>query len=164
MAKKYGCARTKRIKLVLLAGFWLQNEEVTRCHKRQKDDLDIINPRLAAIRSDGDQSQHGGVSGIGPWCQAGITVILLSDAVQAFAMTAEAAYKSGVRIMSAVSPRVWASAPTADILSNWWGDDVDVAQLLREGRKYDSAYDAGLIRKEIGFTADNSMKRFFAWP
>lgn len=137
-------------------------EEVTRYCQRQKEDLDIINLRLAAIRADNDQGQPGGVSALGQWCLAGITVMVLSDAVKAFAMAAEAPYKPGVRIMNAVSPRVWASAPTADILRNWWGSDVDVSHFLKKGHEYDSVYDARLIKKEIGFTADNSIKRFLS--
>ncbi len=51
----------------------------------------------------------------------------LQDAVRAFSMAAESAYKPGVRIMNATGPKAWVADPVADILSNWWGNDVDLS-------------------------------------
>lgn len=131
-------------------------EEVTKYHQRQKDDIDVINLRLASV---GAQAyEPGGLHPIGEWCLGGITQMLLSDAVRAFTMAAEAPYKPGVRIMNATTPKAWNTVPTAEILSNWWGNDVDVSHFRKKGHEFDSAYDVSLIKKELGFVAEKSME------
>ena len=73
-------------------------------------------------------------------------------------MAAEAPYKPGVRIMNATTPKAWNTVPTAEILRNWWGNDVDVSHFLKKGHEFDSAYDVSLIKKELGFVAEKSME------
>ena len=57
------------------------------------------------------------------------------------------------RIMNATGPRAWVADPVADILRNWWGDDVDLSFFEQAGHAYDSVYDVRRIRQELGFVA-----------
>jgi uncharacterized protein involved in copper resistance len=77
----------------------------------------------------------------------------LSDAVRAFRMAAESSHTPGVRILNAAGPLAWVKDPTADILRNWWGADVDLSVLESEGHRYDSTYDVGEIEQQLGFVA-----------
>ena len=133
-------------------------EEVTKYYQRQKEDLDVINLRLAAICENDNPGAPGGVRPISDWCLAGLTMMLPGDAVRAFAMAAEAPYKPGVRILNATAPRAWTAAPTAEILRNWWGNDVDLSHYQKKGHEFDSAYDVSRIKKEIGFVAERSLQ------
>ena len=36
---------------------------------------------------------------------------------------------------------MWATAPTADLLENWWGDQVDLSYFREPGNEYHGAYD-----------------------
>ena len=53
----------------------------------------------------------------------------------------------------AAGPKVWASVPTAEILRNWWGNDIDLSHFDRPGHKHDSVYDVRRIAAELGFVA-----------
>jgi nucleoside-diphosphate-sugar epimerase len=134
-------------------------EEVTRYYARQNDGLDVINLRLATIGPDEPAVPLKKVGPLHEWSLAGITVMCLSDAVRAFSLAAEAPHKPGVRVMNAVGPRAWVQDPVADILRNWWGDDVDVSAFRRPGHEWDSVFDAGRIEQELGFVAQRLPQR-----
>ena len=94
---------------------------------------------------------------VGPlrqWALGSITLMARSDAVRAFTLAAEAAPQPGVRIMNAAGPRAWVGDPVADILRNWWGDDVDVSFFEQPGHEYDSVYDVSRVREVLGFEAE----------
>ena len=78
--------------------------------------------------------------------------MLLRDAVRAFRLAAESDHKPGVRIMNAAGPRAWVKEPVADVLSAWWGQDVDLSH-FRSDRRYDSVYRVERIESELGFVA-----------
>ena len=73
--------------------------------------------------------------------------------IRAFRMAAESSHAPGVRILNAAGPQAWVKDPTADILRNWWGADVDLSVLESEGHRYDSTYDVGEIEQQLGFVA-----------
>jgi nucleoside-diphosphate-sugar epimerase len=77
-----------------------------------------------------------------------------SDAVRALSLAIEAPYKPGMRIMNATGPKAWAADPVAEILRNWWGDEVDVSYFEQPGHEHDSVYRVDRIRKELGFVAE----------
>ena len=81
-------------------------------------------------------------------------MMVLDDAVRAFAMAAESPLKPGVRILNTASPKVWSTAPTAEILRNWWGKDVDLSFYEKTANKFAGAYDVSAIKREIGFEAE----------
>jgi UDP-glucose 4-epimerase len=128
-------------------------EEVTKYMWRQNDDLDIINLRLSTVIPDENQTRVSGVRPLGQWCIGGITIMMLTDAVRAFTLAAEAEYQPGVRIMNTAGPKVWASAPTAEILRNWYGDEVDVSYFEQPGNEYKGVYDVSTVKQELGFEA-----------
>ena len=128
-------------------------EEVTKCMWRQNEALDVINLRLSTVIGDENQSKVGGLRPLGQWSLGGITIMMLSDAVRAFTLAAEAPYQPGVRILNTAGPRVWASAPTADILRNWYGDSVDVSYFEQPGNEFKGVYDVSRVRRELGFEA-----------
>lgn len=129
-------------------------EEITRYYHRQNEALDVTNLRLATIADDAALPPPRRVSPLGPWCLGGITVMARSDAVRAFTLALEAPHAPGVRTMNAAPPRAWAAEGVADVLRNWWGDDVDLTHYLRPGHEYDSVYDVRRIRDELGFVAE----------
>lgn len=134
-------------------------EEVTRYHARQHDDIDVINLRLSSVIPDeGSRLKPQGIRPLGQWALGSLTVMLLPDAVRAFSIAALASPKPGVRILSTTAERAWATAPTADVLANWWGDDVDVSFYRQDGNAYKSAYDVRGVRDELGFSADRTME------
>lgn len=133
-------------------------EEVTRYYQRQEETLDVINLRLSSVRPDENPGQPTGVRALGQWALGSITVMLLADAVRAFTLAAEAPYQPGVRILNATAARAWASAPTADILRHWWGDETDLSYFAQPGNDYASAYDVRAIERELGFTATATLQ------
>lgn len=133
-------------------------EEITRYYQRQVETLDVINLRLSSVRPDDTPGQPGGVRPLGAWVLAGITVMVLADAVRAFTLAAEAPYKPGVRTLNATAARAWVSAPTAEILRNWWGNEVDLSYFEQPGHEYASAYDVSAIARELDFTATATLQ------
>jgi nucleoside-diphosphate-sugar epimerase len=131
-------------------------EEVTRYHHRQNANIDVINLRLSSVCSDASLPQPQGVTPLGPWALGGIAVMALSDAVRAFVAAAEAPPKPGVRVMNAAGPKAWVSIPVAQILRNWWGDDVDLSHFEKSGHEFDSVFDVARIRDELGFVAEKT--------
>jgi len=129
-------------------------EEVTRYYQRQSEDLDVINFRLAAISPDQDLPSGMALGPLGQWSLGAITRMALSDTVRAFSLAAEATLKPGLRIMNAAGPKAWVSVPVADMLKNWWGNEVDVSHFEQPGHEYDSVYDVTRIREELGFEAE----------
>lgn len=128
-------------------------EEITKYYQRQNEHIDVINLRLASIAPDERMPKLVEVGPLGPWGLGGITVMVLSDAVRAFLMAAEAPPKPGVRIMNAAAPMAWVRDPLADILQRWWGDEVDVQHFRQPGHEYDSVFDVARIKRELDFEA-----------
>ncbi|HOK04175.1 MAG TPA: NAD(P)-dependent oxidoreductase [Victivallales bacterium] len=133
-------------------------EEVTKYYQRQNPDIDVINLRLAAICPDNNPAELVGITPIKQWALGGLSMMMLSDAVKVFSLAVENPYKNGVRIMNATAPLAWSNEPTADILRNWWGDDVDLFYYENPTNKYASAYDTRMIIKELGFIAETTCK------
>jgi len=129
-------------------------EEVTKYMSLQNEDLDVINLRLSTVIGDENQSRVSGVRPLGQWSLGGITIMMLTDAVRLFTLAAEAEYQAGVRIMNATGPKVWGSAPTAEILRNWYGDEVDVSYFEQPGNEFKGVYDVSLVKQELGFEAE----------
>ena len=132
-------------------------EEITRYYQRQNAALDVTCLRLSSVQPDDKPSKPSGVRPLGQWALGGITVMLLADAVRVFTLATEAPYKPGLRILNATASKSWASAPTADILRNWWGNDVDVSYFEQPGNEYKSAYDVRSIEQALGFTATATL-------
>ncbi|MDF1514344.1 MAG: NAD(P)-dependent oxidoreductase [Anaerolineae bacterium] len=129
-------------------------EEVTKYYQRQNPEIDVINLRLSSVVPDENPPAPRKVGPLGPWALGGIAIMTLHDAVRAFSMAVRADDLPGVRIMNATGPQAWVADPVADILRNWWGDDVDVSYYEQAGHAYDAVYDVRRIRQEIGFVAE----------
>lgn len=132
-------------------------EEITRYYQRQNDTLDVTCLRLSSVQPDAKPSRPSGVRPLGQWALGGITVMLLADAVRAFTLAAEAPYQPGLRILNATAAKIWASAPTAEILRHWWGNDMDVSYFEQPGHEYAAVYDVRAIERKLGFTAEATL-------
>jgi UDP-glucose 4-epimerase len=128
-------------------------EEVAKYYQRQEAGLDVVLLRLASIADDAALPPRRRVGPLGQWALGGITVMARSDAVRAFSAAIEAPYEPGMRIMNAAPPRAWVADPVAEILRNWWGDEVDVSPFQQPGHEYDAVYCVDRIREELGFVA-----------
>ena len=128
-------------------------EEVAKYYQRQDEALDVIALRLASIVDDDPLPPLRTVGPLRQWALGSITLMPRSDAVRAFSLAIEAPYKPGVRIMNAAGPRAWVADPVADVLRNWWGDEVDLGYFEQPGHEYDSVYCVDRIREELGFVA-----------
>jgi len=128
-------------------------EEITRYYQRQNEGIDVINLRLSSIAPDERMPTPAKVSPLQEWSLGRITVMARSDAIHAFTLAAEAPHKPGVRTMNAAPPKAWVANPVAEILRNWWKDDVDLSYFEQSGHEYDSVYDVSQIRKELSFVA-----------
>ncbi|MDK1030875.1 MAG: NAD(P)-dependent oxidoreductase [Planctomycetia bacterium] len=128
-------------------------EEVTRYFQRRREEIDVINLRLSLVCNDDALPPPVKVCPLGQSALVGISVIALSDAVGALTLALESPHRPGVRILNASAPKAWAADPVADILSNWWGDAVDVSHFRQPGHEFDSLYDVRRIKAELGFVA-----------
>lgn len=131
-------------------------EEVSRYISRQKPDLDILNIRLAAARTD--DKVHQGLHDHGPWCLGDTTYMVVDDAVELFILAVESPLKPGLRIVNGVASRNWATVPTADQLRHWWGDKVDVSYFEQPGNEYASVFDTTRLQEELGFEATRTLE------
>jgi UDP-glucose 4-epimerase len=129
-------------------------EEISKYYQRQVPEIDVINLRLSSVSPDENMPPLRRVGPLGPWALGSITQMARSDAVRAFTLAVEAPYRPGVRIMNAASPKAWVADPVADILRNWWGDDVDLGYFETPGHEYDGVYDVSRIEAELGFVAE----------
>jgi nucleoside-diphosphate-sugar epimerase len=129
-------------------------EEIAKYYQRQNDALDVIALRLATIVDDDPMPPLRTVGPLRQWALGSITLMPRSDAVRAFSLAIEAPYKPGVRIMNATGPKAWVADPVADVLRNWWGDDVDLGYFEQPGHEYDTIYRVDRIREELGFVAE----------
>ena len=131
-------------------------EELTRYYALQKPSLDILNLRLSSVAKN--DAVPSGMRSIRPWALGSITVTLVSDIVDLIVKAVERPYSPGVRTYNASCSKVWATVPTAELLSHWWGNDIDLSYYHRSGHEYDSAYDTHLIEKELGFVAKATLE------
>ena len=131
-------------------------EEMTRYYHRQNPDIDVINLRLSGVVSDGVPFQIEGVRPLRPWSPGALVVIRRSHAVRAITLAVEAAHQPGVRTYNVASPRILASAPTAEILRHWWGSDVDLSHYEQPGHEYDGLFDVRRIEQDLGFTVEHA--------
>ena len=129
-------------------------EQIIHYYWRQNEQIDAIALRLASISDDEHIPPPVRVSPLGQWALGRITQMARSDVVRAFTLAVEAPYAPGVRIMNAAAPRAWAADPVADILANWWGDEVNLSYFRQEGHEYDAVYDVSRIERELGFVAE----------
>ena len=129
-------------------------EQITKYYQRQNEDIDVINLRLSTVLPDDRMPEPKPAHPLRQWALGGITLMPRSDAVRAFTLAAEAPHKPGVRIMNTTCPKAWVADPVADVLRNWWGDDVDASYFEQPGREYDSVYDVSRIKSELGFVAE----------
>jgi UDP-glucose 4-epimerase len=128
-------------------------EEVAKYYQRQDEKLDVIALRLASIADDDGLPPLRTVGPLRQWALGSITLMARSDAVRAFTLAIEASYQPGMRIMNATGPRAWVADPVAEILRNWWGDEVDASYFEQPGHEYDAVYRVDRIREELGFVA-----------
>ena len=129
-------------------------EEVTLYYQRQNPEIDVTNLRLSSVCRDDARPKPVGIRPLGEWALGSLTVMTLRDAVRSFATAAESPLRPGVRTLNAAGPKAWASAPTAEILHNWW-PEVDVSYYQQPGKEFESAYDVSRIRAELGFVAED---------
>jgi nucleoside-diphosphate-sugar epimerase len=129
-------------------------EQIIQYYWRQNAQIDAIALRLASIGDDERMPPPLRVSPLGQWALGRITQMARSDVVRAFTMAVEAPLAPGVRIMNAAGPRAWVADPVADVLANWWGDDVDLSYFRQPGHEYDAVYDVSRIERELGFVAE----------
>jgi nucleoside-diphosphate-sugar epimerase len=128
-------------------------EELLKYLARKHGDVDIKALRLAVVTADDKPIPKVDVRPIHPWALGAMTYLPLSEAVRAFTLALDAPAQPGMRIMNAVSPKAWVTAPVADILRNWYGDAVDVSHFEQPGCTDDSVFMCDRIRTEIGFEA-----------
>jgi nucleoside-diphosphate-sugar epimerase len=128
-------------------------EKVTKYYQMQNPEIEVINLRLSSVCSDENMPPLKTPGPLEEWALGGITIMALSDAVCAFSMAAEASYNPGVRILNAAGPKAWVAVPVAEILRNWWGNDVDLSHFEKDENSCDSIFDVSRIRAEIGFVA-----------
>jgi nucleoside-diphosphate-sugar epimerase len=134
-------------------------EEVTKYHWRQNQDIDVVNLRLSSVApEDKSRAKPPGIRPLGNWSLGSLTVMLLPDAIRAFSLAASVPHQSGVRTMNASASRAWATAPTADVLENWWGDKFDLSYYRKPGNELHSAYSVTRIQEELGFTAESTLE------
>ena len=134
-------------------------EEITKYYWRQNQDIDVINIRLSSVVAPDDIAKRKpeGIRPILQWTVGNLTAMLLSDAIRAFSLAALGPLTPGVRILNTAAERIWATEPTADILENWWGNEVDISYFRRPGNELHGVYSVDRIKEELDFTAVNTL-------
>jgi len=130
-------------------------EEVTRYLCRQKPDLDILNIRLASTGEDTPMPK--GLCSRGPWCLAGLTYMVLDDAVDLFILAVETPLKPGLRIVNGVCTHAWSKVPTAEQLRHWWGNQVDISYFEKPENRYAAIFDTARLKQELRFEATRTL-------
>ena len=130
-------------------------EEVTRYYQRQNDRIDVIHLRLSATVADDARPPLVEPGPVFEWAAGSASIMLVSDAVRALVLAAEAPTQPGVRVMNACPPLAWVKAPVAEVLRSWYGREFDVSYYERPGHEWDSLYDVRLIKRELGFVAEH---------
>ena len=134
-------------------------EEISKYYWRQNREIDVINIRLCSITpGDVPRQKPTGIRPILEWTLGHVTCMFLSDAVRAFSLAALAPVKPGVRILNTAAERIWATVPTAEVLGNWWGTDVDLSYFRKPGNEYRGVYSVDRIREELDFTAVDTLE------
>ncbi len=129
-------------------------EETTRYLARQREDLDIINVRLASIWPEDRVPAPRQPGPVGQWGMGAISCMYLSDAVRCFRLAAESAHKAGVRILNAVGTQACVAGTVPELMRIWYGTDaegIDMAHYERAGHERDPVYDIARIEAELGF-------------
>jgi nucleoside-diphosphate-sugar epimerase len=129
-------------------------EQVIQYYWRQNEQIDAIALRLSTVSADERMPAPVRVSPLRQWALGSITQMARSDAVRAFTLAVESPYVQGVRIMNAAPPVAWVADPVADILENWWGDEIDLSYFRQEGHEYEAVYDVSRIERVLGFVAE----------
>ena len=135
-------------------------EETTRYLARQREDLDLINIRLASIWPEDRVPVPRQPGPVGPWGMGAISCMYLSDAVRCFRLAAESAHKAGVRILNAVGPQACVACTVPELMRIWYGADaagIDMAHYERAGHERDPVYDIARIEAELGFVPARSV-------
>jgi len=131
-------------------------EELTRYYVRQNPEIDVVNLRFAALCPDENMPPRSGIDPAGDWAVGAITQMVRSEAVRILCLATEAPLKPGIRIMNAVSSKAWVSAPTAEVLRNWWGDNVDLSYFEQAGNEQASVFDPSYAKREFGFEVNGA--------
>ena len=130
-------------------------EEVTKYYSRQNPGIDVINLRLSSVVPDDKPPPLREVAPPRQWGLGSLTIVALSDAIRAFRSAAESPCVPGVRVLNAAGPKAWVKDPVAEILRNWWADDVDLSHFESLDHQYDSVYDVRQIKQVLGFEAQH---------
>lgn len=131
-------------------------EEVARYYHRQHPELDILNLRLAAIYPDEAPPPLVQEDVPGEWALASLTRMSRSGAVTAFKAALFAPATPGFQILNVAAPWAWSHRPTADVLSQWYGRDIDLSYFHRRGHEYHGVFQFDRARERIGFTATDA--------
>ena len=134
-------------------------EEISKYYWRQNREIDVINIRLCSITPGAvPRPRPTGIRPILEWTLGHVTCMLLSDAVRAFSLAALGPVRPGVRILNTAAERIWATAPTAEVLGNWWGADVDLSYFRKPGNEYRGVFSVDRITEELDFTAVDTLE------
>ena len=128
-------------------------EEVGKYYSRQNAGIDVTCLRLSSVFADEKPPAKQKVCPPRQWGLGSLTMMSLSDAVRAFRLAAAAEVRPGARVLNAAGPTAWAQDPVADILRNWWGDEVDLSCFETAAGRFASVYDVGGIERALGFVA-----------
>jgi len=136
-------------------------EEVCRYFCRQNPELDFLNLRCAAIFPDDKPVPLVERGPAREWALAGITRMTRRDIVRAYCLALDAEHRPGVRILNAVSPKAWATAPTAELVRDWCGTAPGLEYYDEPGKAFAGVFACDAIQRELGFVARDLPEHFF---
>ena len=128
-------------------------EELTKYYHRQNPHIDVMNMRLAVISPDDNLPPKATVSPVKEWTIGSLAVLPLSQALRALTLAVQSPHKPGVRIMNTAAQKASSAVPVRDILSNWWGNAVDLSYYDNPANEYNSVFSVERIREELGFVS-----------
>ena len=129
-------------------------EEVTRYLSVQNESLDFINLRLCSILPEDCQPTPRESGPVSAWGFAGISRMFLSDIIRCLTLAAEAAPRTGVRIMNVSGVQACVVDTVPELMRAWYGADaeaIDFSHYERPGHERDAVYDITRVREELGF-------------
>ena len=127
-------------------------EKITEYYRRQNEDIDVINLRLASIFDEENPRPKYKARPLHQWALGAVTQMSRRECVQLLTRALNAPHRPGVRIMNGVRPTAYVEDPVVEILRTWYPDlKLDLSYYEQPGKEKAALFEASRIQDELGF-------------
>jgi UDP-glucose 4-epimerase len=137
-------------------------EETTLYFQRANPDTEFINLRFGAVVDDATwEPPRINADQPTPYPFVMLARVLLSDVLRGVTAALESAPRPGVHVYNLVGPDAPCAATVPAVLRASSGPglgSLDLSRYEQEGHEFDALYDMQKIRRELGFTPQNTTR------